>query len=733
MTKKGGKKSPNPISTVKTRTLQFLTRNEKKTFSPKQLSRKLKYQNKKGREKLSEALEQLVRSGEVDLMNNGLYRLAKGSGRRSDDRRDVSNKIGNLYHGTIDHVNFRFAFVICEDFEDDVKISSNHLNYALDGDKVSFSILPGRRKGNRAEGQVVEIIERKRDEFVGVIDIKENYAFVVPDNKKIHEDIFVPIAQVGDAKQGQKVIVKIVEWASKDKSAVGKVDKVLGDAGTHDVEMHAILLEYDLPYDFPENVISASESIAPGITKEEIKKRRDMRDTITFTIDPVDAKDFDDALSIKHVGKLGDQNLWEIGIHIADVSHYVEPGSTLDKEAIKRATSVYLVDRVVPMLPERLSNELCSLRPNEDKLTYSAVFEMTDDGVVKNQWFGRTVIHSDKRFSYEEAQGVMDAGEGPFYDDLMTLNSIAHKLRDKRFANGSIRFESTEVRFELDENGVPISLVTKERVDTHKLIEDFMLLANRRVAQFIHSKKPDPPELTFVYRIHDNPNPERLMNFANFASTFGHGIKIQDGNIAQELNKMVLDLEGKPESRVLCDLAIRAMAKAKYSTENIGHFGLAFPFYTHFTSPIRRYPDVMVHRLMEMYLSGEKSQNKNYYEDLCEHCSTREKLASDAERASIKYKQVEYMEKVIGQEFEGIVTGISDWGIYVEVNETRCEGMVRLSSLEDDHYIADLDNYRIIGQNNKKIIRFGDTVTVRVDACSLANRTIDLSMVSTES
>lgn len=730
MAKKGGKHSPNPISSVKTRALQFLTRNEKKTYSPKQLSRKLKYQNKKGREKLSEALEQLVRSGEVDLMKNGLYRVAKGSGKQRSAGRDVSDKVGSLYHGTIDHVNYRFAFVICEDFEDDVKISSNHLNYAVDGDRVSFSILPGRRKGSRAEGQVVEVIERKRDEFVGVIDIKESYAFVVPDNKKIHEDIFVPIGQIGDSKQGQKVIVKITEWASKDKSPVGKVEKVLGDAGTNDVEMHAILLEYDLPYDFPENVISASESIAPGITKDEIAKRRDMRETTTFTIDPVDAKDFDDALSIKHLGKLGDQNLWEIGIHIADVSHYVEPGSTLDKEAVKRATSVYLVDRVVPMLPERLSNELCSLRPNEDKLTYSAVFEMTDDGIVKNQWFGRTVIHSDKRFSYEEAQGVLDTGEGPYYDELITLNSIAHKLREKRFKQGSIRFESTEVRFELDENVVPISLVTKERVDTHKLIEDFMLLANRKVAQFIHSKKPDPPELTFVYRIHDKPNQERLLNFSNFATTFGHKIELGEGKVAHALNKMVDDLEGKPESRVLCDLAIRSMAKAKYSTENIGHFGLAFQDYTHFTSPIRRYPDVMVHRLLELYLNGEKSQNKAYYEDLCEHSSAREKLASDAERASIKYKQVEYMEKVIGQEFEGIVTGITDWGIYVEVNETRCEGMVRLSSMDDDHYIADPENFRIIGQNNKKMIRFGDTVTVRVDACNLGNRTIDLSMVT---
>ncbi len=726
MARKGRKKSPNTISTVKTRTLQFLARNEKKTFSPKQLSRKLKYQNKKSREKLATALEELVRAGKVELLNNGLYRLAKG---QSKGREKTSSKIGNVYHGIVDHVNPRFAFIICEDFEDDVKISASHLGNAFDGDEVSFSILPGRRKGPRAEGQVVEILKRKREEFVGLIDIKDTYAFVIPDNKKIHGDIFIPIEKIKDAKSGQKVIAKIVEWPSKDKNAVGVITEVLGDAGTNDVEMHAILLEYDLPYDFPRKVIEASENIPSNITKDEIANRKDMRETTTFTIDPVDAKDFDDALSIKHISKLGDESLWEIGIHIADVSHYVTPGSVLDKEAFKRATSVYLVDRVVPMLPERLSNELCSLRPNEDKLTYSAVFQITDGGVVKNQWFGRTITHSDKRFTYEEAQEVLDKGEGPFHEELVTLNKIAHQLRDQRFKKGSIKFESTEVRFELNEKGEPLSVVPKERGDTHKLIEDFMLLANKRVAQFIHSKKPDPPELTFVYRIHDNPNPDRLLNFSNFAKTFGYGLKLDDGNIASELNKMVDELEGKPESRVLTDLAIRSMAKAKYSTENIGHFGLAFPFYTHFTSPIRRYPDVMVHRLLEMYLNGAESQSKKYYEDLCEHCSTREKLAADAERASIKYKQVEYMERVIGEEFEGIVTGITDWGLFVEVNETRCEGMVRISTMEDDVYIADLDNFRLIGNNNKKIIRFGDTVKVRVDACNLGNRTIDLTLV----
>jgi ribonuclease R len=483
------------------------------------------------------------------------------------------------------------------------------------------------------------------------------------------------------------------------------------------------MAEFGLPYEFPVHIVAEAEKIPGEITQEEIARRRDFRDITTFTIDPVDAKDFDDALSIRRL----ENGNWEIGVHIADVSHYVRPGSILDKEGYKRATSVYLVDRTIPMLPERLSNNLCSLRPKEDKLTFSAVFELDHHAKIINQWFGKTIIHSDRRFAYEEVQQIIESGEGDFKEEIHVLNDLAHKLRKDRFAKGAISFETVEVKFRLDEKGKPLEVVPKIRKDAHKLIEDFMLLANRKVAEYVYFKHKGEEKLTMVYRIHEHPDVEKLNALSAFAKKFGYTIDFGKGNLSQTLNKLTDDVEGKPEQNVLQNLAIRTMAKAKYTTDPEIHFGLAYKHYTHFTSPIRRYPDVMVHRLLEHYLEEGKSENKEFYESLCEHSSEMEKLAAEAERASIKYKQVEFMQGMEDKEFEGIVSGLTDYGLFVEMIENRCEGMVRLSEIEDDYYELDSENYRLIGKRNKKIITLGDHVRVKVKNTNLHKRTIDLT------
>ncbi len=626
--------------------------------------------------------------------------------------------------GKVDYVNPRFAYIVSDDLEEDIKVKSENLKYAFDDDLVKVQLFKSRR-GDRLEGKVVEIIDRFRKEFVGRVELMNNYAFVIPDFRKMHFDIFIAPENLKEAKPDDKVVVEIIQWPTRNKNPEGKITRVLGKSGENEAEIHSIMAEFGLPFKFPDNVIGQANKIVDGVIDDEISIRKDFRDILTFTIDPVDAKDFDDALSLR---KLNNGN-YEVGIHIADVTHYVRPNTVLEKEANERATSVYLVDRTIPMLPEKISNELCSLRPFEDKLTFSAVFELDENAHIKKEWFGKTVIHSNRRFTYEEAQERIEKKSGDFFAELTTLNELALKLRVERFMRGAINFETTEVRFDLDDDGKPISLRLKERKDAHKLVEEFMLLANKRVAEFVYKMKKGKSKNTFVYRTHDYPDPEKLSAFSIFAKKFGHELHVDEAAISKSLNNLIEDIEGKPEQNVLQTLAIRSMAKAKYTTEAKGHFGLAFPHYTHFTSPIRRYPDMMVHRMLMHYLQEGNSLNQAAYEKKCQHSSEMEKVAADAERASIKYKQVEFMESMIGESFDGIVSGVTEWGIFVEMTKTKCEGMVRLSELDDDYYIFEPDHFRVIGQNYKKTITLGDDVRVKVLKTDINRRTIDLELL----
>ncbi|WP_202923650.1 ribonuclease R [Pontibacter fetidus] len=690
--------------------LELFSRNPDTEFTLRQIYRRLGVVDKKGRELVSDMLAVLQRESRILV---------------DEDRYTLNLKV-EIITGRVDMANNKYAYIVSEQTEDDVRVFREHLNYAMDGDLVKVEVLP-TYEGGRAEGIVVEILERRREELVGIIQLSKNFGFVVPDFKKLYFDIFVGERGLNGANNGDKVLVKITEWPDKPgKNPTGEVTRVFGPAGEHEAEIHSIMAEFGLPFEFPETVEEEANEISDKITQEEINKRRDFRDVTTFTIDPADAKDFDDALSIQ---KLENGN-WEIGVHIADVTHYVTPKTILEKEAFHRATSVYLVDRTVPMLPERLSNGLCSLRPNEEKLTFSAVFELDDNGKLYSEWFGRTVIYSDRRFAYEEAQERIETGEGDFAEEINILNGIAKKLKDKRFKNGAISFETTEVKFKLDDNGKPLYIYVKERKDAHKLIEEFMLLANKKVAEFVYNLGKGKKHPTMVYRTHGAPDPDKLSTFSIFARKFGYKVD-PDGNISSELNNLAEETEGKPEQNVLQNLAIRTMAKAKYSTEPEGHFGLAFAHYSHFTSPIRRYPDMMAHRLLQHYLDGGPSTEKDEYEAKCQHSSEMEKRAADAERASIKYKQVEFMKDTIGNQYKGIVSGVTEWGIFVEIEENKCEGMVRLSSLNDDYYELDANNYRIIGRQSKRIISFGDEVLVEVVSANLNDRTIDLELVET--
>ena len=709
---------------LKSKIINFFNNSRKNPFSYKELIKKLHLVRDKDKKALKDLLEDVVREGTIAKDKTGLYSFAGSSGGE------------NLITGRLDFVNPRFGYVIPitesgEKAENDIWISSNKIGGAFDGDIVRVAVFKRSGGGNKgtksAEGEIVEVIERKRTSFVGRIEVSARHAFVIPDGRKMHVDIFVPKECINGAKTGEKVLVDITNWPTREeKSPTGKVTEVLGMAGENDTEMHAILAEFGLPYEFPDTVLKAAEEIKAETSEAEIKKRRDMRDTLTFTIDPEDAKDFDDALSFKYL----ENGNWEIGIHIADVSHYIEPGDILDKEAYRRATSVYLVDRCVPMLPERLSNQLCSLRPTEDKLTFSAIFEIDADAKVHNEWFGRTIIHSDRRFSYEQAQEVLESLQGDLPKELTILNTLAKKMRDQRFKEGAISFETIEVKFQLDEKGKPLAVIAKVRKDAHKLIEEFMLLANKKVAEFVFNLKKGKDTNTMVYRTHDAPNPEKLAALSTFAKRFGHKVELDDENtIAKNLNKLSEEVEGKPEQNVLQSLAIRTMSKAIYSIEPDMHFGLAFKHYSHFTSPIRRYPDVMAHRLLQHYLDGGKSANKDYYIDACVHSSAQEKLAAEAERSSIKFKQVEFMQSSIGIEFEGIVSGVTEFGMFVELVETKCEGMIRLADMDDDFYDVDMDNYRIVGKKNKRMITLGDSVQVIVKSTNLERRTIDLELV----
>jgi ribonuclease R len=628
--------------------------------------------------------------------------------------------------GKVDLTNDGSAFIVTDDeAETDIFVAPRKLRNALNGDRVKVYVY-AKSKGSRKEGEVIEILQRAKIEFTGIVKLSERFAFFVPDDRKMMHDIFIPISELNGAKNGIKAIAEITDWPPDAKNPIGRIKHILGVQGENDTEMNAILAEYGFPLSFPAEVEHESEEISDTISADEIARRRDFREVLTFTIDPFDAKDFDDAISFKYLPN----GHYEVGVHIADVAHYIKPDSALDKEAFDRGTSVYLVDRVIPMLPERLSNGLCSLRPNEDKLCFSAVFEMDEEAHIIEEWFGKTIIHSDKRFAYEDVQEVIENKAGTYDKEILKLNELAYKLREEKFKHGAISFETTEVKFKLDERGKPTGVYVKERKDAHKLIEDFMLLANRKVAEYVSKKGKGKHKYTFVYRVHDSPKPDALASFAQFAARFGYRINTKsDKETAKSLNYLMEDVEGKKEQNVLTQLAIRSMAKAVYTTKSSSHYGLAFDHYTHFTSPIRRYPDVMVHRLLFHYLNGGESVNADHYEKLCQHSSQMEKKAADAERSSVKYKQAEYLKDQIGVIFTGIISGVTEWGMYVEIIENKCEGMIRLRDISDDFYTLDEKNYAIIGQRKKKVYSLGDEVRIKVKNVDLTKKQIDFSLV----
>ena len=628
-------------------------------------------------------------------------------------------------------------FLVPDDGSENVFVAERNSAGAVNGDRVKV-VLFARKPHSGLEGEVTEILKRAKDTFVGTLQVKGKFAYLVTPDKS-DKDIYIPLSSLKKGRDGEKAVVKVVEWPdTPDRNPVGKVIDILGAAGENNTEMHAILAEYGLPYSYPENVEQTAEDISSEITDAALAGREDFRNVTTFTIDPRDAKDFDDALSIRPIKK----GLWEVGVHIADVSYYVQEGSIIDKEAFKRATSIYLVDRTIPMLPEKLCNNLCSLRQDEDKLTYSVILEMTDAGVVKRSRIARTVIRSNRRFAYEEVQAIIEreqqGGKDPlpgdeFRQEIMTLDSLAKILRQKRFADGALSFDRVEVRFDIDEKGHPISVFFKESKDANQLVEEFMLLANRTVAESIGNVKGGNPK-TFVYRVHDEPDPERMENLQNFVAKFGYKLKATGDpvDMAKSMNKMLSEVKGKKEQELIETISIRSMQKACYTTENIGHYGLAFKFYTHFTSPIRRYPDLMVHRLLTRYLGGGRSVSQPKYEEYCEHCSGREQLAEQAERASIKYKQVEYMADRMGQVFDAVISGVTEWGIYAEIIENKCEGMIPIRSLGGDYFEFDEKNYCLIGQRTRKRYRLGDHVKVKVARCNLEKKQMDYELVSAD-
>ncbi|GAB4340370.1 MAG: ribonuclease R [Flammeovirgaceae bacterium] len=702
-----GKINPDTVQKV----LELFDNNPQKFYTFKHLCKEFGITAKKYKLELEGILIALISQNFIEEVDDEVFRSTK----------ETEGIIG-----IVDYVNPSFAYIIPEnkkEGDEDIWVNTKNLMRALDGDKVEVQLIHTNK--NKPEGKVVRIIERGKREFVGTVDIDTRYAFVIPTDRKMHFDIFVHPADLNGAEDGQRVVVEIIEWKDRDKNPIGRIKKVLGYMGEHETEMHTIMFEFGLPDKFPEDVEHEAEKISTKILKKDLKNRRDFRGVTTFTIDPVNAKDFDDALSIRAL----ENNQWEIGVHIADVSYYVKPDSLLEKEAYQRATSVYLVDRVVPMLPEKLSNVVCSLRPNEDRLTFSVVFVLDDEANILSQWFGRTVIHSNRRFTYEEAQTVLETGKGDYAEELIVLNNLAKKLRKERFKNGAISFESPEFYFELDELGRPIRLTPKIRKDAHKLIEEFMLLANKAVATFVYNKKEQGKPVTMVYRIHDDPDPQRIEDLAHFVHRFGYKLNTKPFALRQSLNQLSQDVEGKQEQGIIEAQALRSMAKARYTTDAKPHYGLGFDHYSHFTSPIRRYPDVMAHRLLQHYLDGGKSVNKEEFEERCKHSSAMEKRAADAERASIKYKQVEYMERFLKKVMSGYISGVTEWGIYVEMDETKCEGLVRYSEMKDDHYIYDEKNFQVVGQKTKKVYRLGDRVHVRVMKTDLEKRTIELNLL----
>ena len=712
--------------------LVILQKNSGKSFSWKQIAEKLKATSTEMRNDIIASLARLVKQSHINETSQGHFQ-AQGA---------------TYYHqGVVDMASNGNAYVVCEDLDQDVFVPNNLLNKALHGDLVEVYVFPRRRE--KLEGEITQVIERKRTTFVGVVQMQKNFAFVVPTDRRMYTDIFVPKEDCNGAEDGDKVLVRITQWTSRANSPYGVVEKILGKPGEHNTEIHAILAEYGLPSEFPQEVEAYAQQLDTTIKEEEIARRRDMRGVLTFTIDPRDAKDFDDALSFR---VLEDGN-FEVGVHIADVSHYVQPGTILDDEAYQRATSVYLVDRVVPMLPEVLSNFACSLRPEEEKYTFSAIFELSPQAEVRNVWLGRTVICSDARFAYEEAQAVIEAFDTPYMEvpsdfvmpeeisirpegsytvskeiveAILSLNAMAEILREKRMRAGAISFDKLEVKFFLDENNNPLGVYTKESKEANKLIEEFMLLANRKVAEYASKLQK-----TFVYRIHDVPDEEKLLQMQGVISRFGYKLNLKDKkNISHSINHLLQEVHGKKEQNLVDTLAIRSMSKAAYSTHNIGHYGLAFADYTHFTSPIRRYPDVMVHRLLQLYLDAGASANEVEYEEKCKHSSQMENLATSAERDSIKYMQIKYMEAHKDQEFLGVISGVTEFGIYVEIIENKCEGMIRARDMKDDYYVFDEKAYALIGEVSKQRYTLGDEVMIRVKNTDLVKRYLDFELVN---
>jgi ribonuclease R len=707
------KKKSNNFNLVLTKLItDVFEKSGNKPLNYKQVASKLNLHDDETRSLILEVLKEESRKGILQEPEKGKF---------------ILKQLKTFVTGKVDMTSDGSAYIVSEDeFEEDIYVAPRKLRNALHGDVVKVYVY-AKNKGRKKDGEVVEILQRAKMDFTGIIKLSDRFAFFVPDDRKMLHDIFIPLDRLNGAKDGYKAIAKIVDWPEDAKNPIGEITHVLGKQGENNAEMNAILADYGFPLAFPDEVEKQAESINEEITKEEIARRRDFRKILTFTIDPADAKDFDDAISFQI---LKNGNI-EVGVHIADVSHYVKPNSALDKEAFERGTSVYLVDRVIPMLPERLSNGLCSLRPNEDKLCFSAVFELDNEANVIEQWFGRTIIHSDTRFSYEDAQEVLENKSGKHSKELLKLNELAYKLRERKFKHGAISFESVEIKFRLDNQGKPLGVYVKERKDAHKLIEDFMLLANKKVAEFVAKKGKGKQKYTFVYRSHDSPKEDALLNFSQFASKFGYKIDMSSGReTARSLNFLMADVEGKKEQNVLTQLAIRSMAKAVYTTKKHSHYGLAFDYYTHFTSPIRRYPDVMVHRLLELYLADGKSVNEDEYEKMSIHSSQMEKKAADAERASVKYKQAEYLQNNIGEEFNGIISGLTEWGMYVEIIANKCEGMIRLRDLNDDFYVLDEKNYCIIGQRRKKKYQLGDEVIIMVKKVDLGKRQIDFTLLN---
>ncbi|MBT8254002.1 MAG: ribonuclease R [Bacteroidia bacterium] len=724
MAKRKKKNRSTKINNLTQSILSILKNDRNKSLNYRQIAAKIGVNDASSRNQIIKTLQRLKAKNEVEEVERGKFKI----------------KHTTVYHTGFIEINSKGSgYVTCDDFEEDVYIASNNLNKALDDDEVELYIFKRRKRG-RLEGEITRIIKRARTEYVGVIHISKNFAFVVSDSRKMYVDIFVPINKTKRAEDGDKVVVQLEEWPEKADSPIGKVKQVLGKPGEHDTEIHGILAEYGLPYEFPQAVERYADKLDTSITKEEISKRRDMRDILTFTIDPKDAKDFDDALSFR-ILKNGN---YEIGIHIADVSHYLKEGTILDDEAFERGTSVYLVDRVVPMLPEVLSNNACSLRPNEEKYTFSTVFEINDQAQVKNQWFGRTVTYSDARFAYEEAQDIIETKSnhiskenslnGKAYktkqelaDAIIKLDELAKIMRKKRMQAGAISFDKVEVKFHLDENNEPTGVYFKVSKDANHLIEEFMLLANKKVAEFVGKQKQ---KKTFIYRIHDEPNDEKLADLQTFISRFGYKVNFQDRqSITQSLNKLLSDVVGKKEQHLIDTLTIRSMSKAEYSVHNIGHYGLAFPFYSHFTSPIRRYPDVMAHRLLQLYLDGGKSVNEDLYEERCIHSSKMEYLATKAERDSVKYMQVKFMQDHKDEEFKGVISGVTDWGIYVEIISNGCEGMVRIRDIKDDYYTFDQQHYALVGEKTKNMYQLGEEVVVKVKKADLVQKHLDFRLI----